>query len=353
MHYQQFYMQQALMLAKRGWLTVSPNPMVGCVIVKQGQIIGEGFHEKPGQAHAEINALKQAGQAASGSDVYVTLEPCCHDGKTPPCVDALIHARVKRVIIASIDPNPSVSGKGIDQLKAHGIKVIIGVCQTQAEQLNQIFFYYQKTKCPFVISKWAMSADGYLTTAKTDTRQITGQSAWRTTHAWRHRCDAILIGRATLQTDQPALTARLIESGPQPQRIVVSYTANIDPNMPLFQPNQSPIIFVTHESQINKPACQAIKAQGHIVWGLVSGQSPQTICLLSLLQRLGDQGISSLLVEGGSQIHAAFFQAGLVNQIQGWIAPCIIGGVEQKQFLNQPSVQLCGRDWQITGEMEH
>jgi diaminohydroxyphosphoribosylaminopyrimidine deaminase/5-amino-6-(5-phosphoribosylamino)uracil reductase len=220
----QFYMQQALALAEKGRFSVSPNPMVGCLIVKAGKIIGQGYHHQAGTPHAEIHALREAGAEAKDADVYVTLEPCCHYGRTPPCTDALIAAGVTRVYFACHDPNPEVAGKGSAALKAAGIQAEEGLCRSEAQQLNKIFFHFIQTKRPFVFSKWAMSLDGKTMTHPDDLPAISSTASRSHSHLLRRAVDAILIGTNTAIDDDPALTVRLPDVPDAQQPIPCQHT---------------------------------------------------------------------------------------------------------------------------------
>lgn len=202
------YMRIALQLAQQGRCTVSPNPMVGCVIVKNNQIIGEGFHSYSGGPHAEIMALQQAGSNAQGAIAYITLEPCCHYGKTPPCTDALLQAGITHIVVACLDPNPLVAGKGLQQLQSAGMHVELGVGEEEAKRLNEIFFHYIRNQRPFVIAKWAMSLDGKTVTQPHDTRDISCLASHQASHQIRQQVDAILIGANTAIHDDPLLTVR-------------------------------------------------------------------------------------------------------------------------------------------------
>jgi diaminohydroxyphosphoribosylaminopyrimidine deaminase/5-amino-6-(5-phosphoribosylamino)uracil reductase len=236
------YMSLALRLAKKGRFSVSPNPMVGCVIVKNNQIIGKGFHQCAGGPHAEISALQQAGKEAKDASVYVTLEPCCHYGRTPPCANALIEAGVSNVYISCLDPNPLVRGKGIQQLQSDGISVNIGLFEKESITLNEIFFHYITHRRPFVIAKWAMSLDGKTTTHALDDKQISGESSKKITHKIRQHVDAILVGANTVLVDNPQLTVRNNTSIKQPIRIILAGKKYFPNTLNIFKDLTSKII---------------------------------------------------------------------------------------------------------------
>lgn len=338
------YMLHALQLAERGRLTVSPNPMVGCVIVKNKQIIGEGFHQKSGEAHAEVYALQQAGAEAKEATVYVTLEPCCHHGKTPPCTDALIAAGVTKVCVATLDPNPLVAGKGVAALRAAGIEVKIGLCETEAKQLNEIFFHYIIHKRPFVIAKWAMSLDGKTITHPEDSRDISSTEARIASHTLREQVDAILIGANTATQDNPQLTARLNDSthAKQPIRIVLSSQGNLPTDLKIFDATLPGKTIVVTTKPINTEWQEKMP---HVECVQINKNADNKIDLLHLLTELGKRHITSLLVEGGMRIHESFFAASLVNKVQVYVAPVIIGNLSKKHTLNNIQVEPMSADY--------
>lgn len=318
------YMQHALALAKRGQYTCSPNPMVGCVIVKNDKIIGEGWHKCAGKPHAEIKALNQAKEKASGATVYVTLEPCCHFGKTPPCTQALIKAKVARVVAACLDPNAKVSGKGIRELQEAGIQVDVDCCKEEAKELNKIHFHHQKTKRPYVIAKWAMSLDGETITHPLDDKKISSQESQQHAHQIRQQVDAILIGSNTAIIDNPRLTARHGKNiKKQPLRIVLTNRNKPPDSLSLFNDGFKTLVI----SPETFPQTESGK-----------------ICLNSLLDHLGKQGISSLLVEGGKTTHQLFLKENLVNEIQCYLAPVLIGPWNKKRKLQIINLQTLNKD---------
>ncbi len=341
------HMTQALALAAQGRYTVSPNPMVGCVIVKNGKIVGEGFHHHAGAHHAEVHALLAAGHAAQDATAYVTLEPCCHYGKTPPCTQALIQAGIKKVVVACLDPNPLVSGKGLTTLKNAGIIVEIGLCESEATQLNAIFFHYIQTQRPFVISKWAMSLDGKTVTHPQDNKHISGSASHQHAHDLRQQVDAILIGAETARLDNPLLTARFTEEKPkkQPHRIILSASGCL-PNLNLFSETNGKTWIITTPEGSTQPL------PAHIEKIILPPDTSGYIPLPLLLTTLGEKQITSLLVEGGMHLHEQFFQQNLVNQCQVYLAPVFIGKNTQKQTYDQVQLATLEQDYVFTVRMK-
>jgi len=344
----QIYMAKALELACLGRFTVSPNPMVGCVLVKDGQVVGQGWHQRAGEAHAEVLAIRDAGEAARGATAYVTLEPCCHHGRTPPCTLALIEAGVKEVYFSCFDPNPQVAGKGRQALEAAGIPAHVGLLEKEAQLLNEIFFHFIQHRRPFVFAKWAMSLDGRTATHPEDERQISSPESSSHTHQLRQQVDAILIGARTAQQDNPQLTARVAsgETPPvrQPLRIVLSSKGDLPLDLKLFDgslPGKT-LVVTTAPGE-----CSRLKEKGVEVVQLPANPQGQ-VDLPALLDYLGQRQITSLLVEGGSCVHNSFFEAGLVNKIQVYLAPAVIGSLKKKQYLTQVECSALGRDFSFS-----
>lgn len=344
------YMNLALKLAEYGRYTVSPNPMVGCVIVKDDVIVGKGYHQQAGGPHAEIAALQQAGDLARGATAYVTLEPCCHYGKTPPCTQALIKAGIKKVITACKDPNPLVAGKGLEELIAAGIEVESGVCEAEATTLNEIFFHFIRTQQPFVIAKWAMSLDGKTVTHKEDDRNISCQQSRAYAHQIRQQVDAILIGSATALHDDPQLTARhTAELIKQPLRIVLSSRGNLPLDLKLFDASAKTLVVTTTHAQ---PQWISQLQEKNIEVLVLPEQTPSRIDLHSLVKKLGEKNISSLLVEGGMTILQEFFNENLVNKIHVYLAPNIIGSMKKKSSVKNITLSNIEQDFFITANYE-
>lgn len=340
-----YWMQRALKLAEKARGATSPNPLVAAILVKEGKWIAEGYHQRAGEPHAEIHALNVAGEAARGASLYVTLEPCCHQGRTPPCVDRIIQSGVREVIVACRDPNPLVAGKGLQALEVAGIPCRVGVCEAEAQKLNAIFFHYIQHKMPYVIAKWAMSLDGCLTVAAGDTKQISGEAALRDLHEKRAWVDAILVGANTFRSDKPALTARGEGVSRQPLRIVVLGEASIEPEAVLAFASLGPCLYVTPIERRDFPASVEC-------WCLPD-QSGRRVDLKQLCKKLAQREVTSLLVEGGRAIHAAFFQANLVNQVMVYLAPVIVGGHSKKLKLGDLIEKKMGEDNYFEADVDY
>jgi diaminohydroxyphosphoribosylaminopyrimidine deaminase / 5-amino-6-(5-phosphoribosylamino)uracil reductase len=313
------YMQMALQLAKKGEYTVSPNPLVGCVIVKNNEIVGTGWHKGPGLPHAEIAALNEAGSRAKDANVYVNLEPCSHYGKTPPCVDALIKAKIKSVHIPFPDPNPLVNGSGIEKLHLAGIEVIIGEESEAASQINEIFLHYMQTKRPFVIAKWAMTLDGKMAASSGDAKWISNAESRQQTHLLRSKVDAILIGKNTLLRDDPLLTARPDnQANPkQPIRIILDSSGEIPFAKKIFNTKLAGKTIIATTKNITTTSAEVL---------LIKSDSAGKVDLNHLLDKLGQRNITSILIEGGPQVLTSLWQQKLINKFYAYIAPKIIGG---------------------------
>lgn len=319
------FMQRALGLAQQARGRTSPNPLVGVVIVKNGKVIGEGYHQKAGTPHAEVHALNAAGVNARGATLYTTLEPCCHWGRTPPCTEALIRAGITKVYVAEVDPNPSVAGKGIQQLQNAGINVHVGVCRQDAENLNEVYRKYIQTGKPFVILKTAMSLDGKIATISGDSQWITSEAARQRGHAVRDVVDAILVGRGTVARDNPALTTRLQEKqGQDAIRIVLDSHGRTPTDARVFNAESKAdvIVAVTPEAPTEK--VKALNKAGAEVLTVDAAQGK--VCFKSLMEILGKREITSILIEGGSEINASALAAGIVDKVMCFIAPKFIGG---------------------------
>ncbi|MBZ4664930.1 bifunctional diaminohydroxyphosphoribosylaminopyrimidine deaminase/5-amino-6-(5-phosphoribosylamino)uracil reductase RibD [Mahella sp.] len=320
----EIFMQRALELARMGWGTTNPNPMVGAVVVKDGRIIGEGYHKKAGEPHAEINALRDAGDAARGSTVYVTLEPCSHFGRTPPCADALIKAGVKEVVIAMEDPNPRVAGRGINALRQAGIKVITGIMERDACSLNEVFIKYITSDMPFVIWKCAMTLDGKAATANGDSKWITNDLSREYVHWWRYRVSAVLAGIGTVLADDPMLTVRLphINIEKQPVRIVADSLAKTPLDSNVLNIEQAPTIIATSWSA-DPGKIEAFKSKGADV---ITTDGKDKVNLVQLMRELHKREIDSVFIEGGPTLAASAIEEGLVDKAMVFIAPKLTGG---------------------------
>ncbi len=324
------YMTLALRLAARGRGRTSPNPMVGAVVVSRGRIVGRAYHRKAGGPHAEVLALRQAGRRARGGTLYVTLEPCSHtDKRTPPCVPLVIASQVRRVVVAMVDPNPQVNGRGIRKLRQAGIRVDVGCCREQAETLNEVYRHWIDTGRPFVILKAGMTLDGQIATASGEAKWITGDAARRHVHRLRSRVDAIMVGIGTILRDDPELTARIGGRADrladrQPLRVV----ADSRLRLPLHARVASirggvPTLVATTTAAPRRKLAQ-LEARGIDVLTLPgrAGRVP----LPALLSALARRGITSLLLEGGSELNASALRAGLVDRVMLYVAPRLLGG---------------------------
>lgn len=320
------YMAQALRLAERGLYTTTPNPRVGCVIVKGGKIIGEGWHERAGGPHAEVHALRQAGVAAKGADVYVTLEPCSHHGRTPPCAQALVDAGVKRVVAAMGDPNPRVDGGGLALLQAHGIASACGLMETQARQLNPGFVARMTHGRPWLTLKVAASLDGRTALASGVSQWITGPAARGDVQRWRARSCAILTGIGTVLADDPQMTVRELAIGRQPLRVVVDSRLRIPPDSKILEGGNTLIACLAGQEQ----KAGQLRALGATVLELPPREGQ--VCLASLLQALAERDINEVLVEAGTTLNGALLRQGLVDELLLYYAPTVLGNDARAMF---------------------
>jgi diaminohydroxyphosphoribosylaminopyrimidine deaminase/5-amino-6-(5-phosphoribosylamino)uracil reductase len=319
------FMKLALNLAAKGCGFTSPNPMVGAVIVRDGIVVGTGFHEAIGMAHAEVNAIKEAGDLAKGATLYVTLEPCNHHGRTPPCTDQIKDAGISRVVVAMKDPNPDVKGRGIDHLKKHGINISLGLYEDRATKLNEAFIKYVQTKRPFVTIKCAATLDGRIATRTGDSKWVSGEESRRFVHRLRHSADAIMVGINTIQKDNPKLTTRLEgKKGSDPTRIILDTHFSISEDARILNlDSESDTIIATGVSVKGKQK-EALEKKGVRI--LKTTVKDGRIDLDILMESLGEQGITSLLVEGGSRVIASSLAASVVDKAIFFYAPKILGG---------------------------
>jgi diaminohydroxyphosphoribosylaminopyrimidine deaminase/5-amino-6-(5-phosphoribosylamino)uracil reductase len=341
------YMRTALALAKKGSGKVSPNPLVGAVIVRNGQIVGKGFHRRAGGLHAEINALHDAGDKAIGADLYINLEPCCHYGKTPPCTDAIIAHKIKRVFVGMVDPNPLVSGKGIKRLTKAGIQVTTGILERDARKLNEVFIKYITEKMPFVIMKVASTLDGKIATREGDARWITGEKARTFVHQLRNEVDAILVGIGTVKRDDPQLTTRLAQGrGRDPYRIILDTHLTIPFSSRLLHLDlQSRTIIATSKPALSGKA-RKLKKLGATI--LTVSTLKGRINLKSLLKKLVTLDITSVMVEGGRETITSFLEQGLVDKLYLFYAPKIIMGKEAIGITGGPGKALIEEAIRVT-----
>ena len=311
------YMTRALALAEKGRGWVSPNPMVGCVVARDGQILAEGHHEIAGGFHAEINALAKV-EDPSGATVYVTLEPCCHHGKTPPCADFLIEKKPARVVAAMEDPNPMVSGNGFAQLREAGVVVEVGLLEDEARRLNEAFIKYVTTQTPFVIAKCGMSLDGKIATRTGDSKWVTGEASREWVHRLRNQVDAILVGSRTVMIDDPSLTTRLNDTETRdPVRIVLDSHEYLDAGRAVFR-QESPAPTWVVSDEVFEAADETIRV----------GEGRGGLDMAELMRELGRREIATVLIEGGGSTHGSAFEAGIVDKVMFFVAPKIVGGRE-------------------------
>lgn len=323
----EYYMTKALALAKKGRGKVNPNPMVGAIIVKEGRIIGEGYHMAYGEAHAEVNAFKNCKESPEGATLYVTLEPCSHYGKTPPCVELVIKEKVSRVVIGNLDPNPLVAGRGIKQLEAAGIAVTVGVLKAECYRLNEVFMKYIVQNVPFVVMKTAMSLDGKIATVTGESRWITGETARKEVHKLRNNLMGIMVGSETVLRDNPFLTCRL-EGGRNPIPIVVDSRLRLPLESHLVKGTLENKLIVATLKTAPHDKKQALISQGVRV--LEIEEEEEHVNLKLLMSKLGKLGIDSILLEGGATLNEAALRAGIVDQVKCYISPKLIGGEKAK-----------------------
>lgn len=323
------YMERAIRLAEKGRGWVNPNPLVGAVIVKNGTIIGEGFHARCGELHAERNAIKALTESAEGATMYVTLEPCCHYGKTPPCTEAILEHKISKVVIGSRDPNPQVAGKGVKQLREAGVEVVQDFMKKECDQLNSVFFHYITTKTPYVVMKYAMTADGRIATKTGASRWITGESARSMVHEMRHSYMGIMVGINTVLADDPLLNVRL-EGKRSPVRIICDSHLRIpeDSRICKTAKEYKTIIACGALGQREKAKAEQLEKEGITVVSVPDSQGMTD--LKKLMEYLGGQGIDSILLEGGGRLNDSALRAGIVQEVKAFVAPKIFGGAEAR-----------------------
>ncbi len=327
------YMRIALKLARRGLGWTSPNPMVGAVLVKDNYIIGQGYHHRYGGNHAEINALHNVSAAPTGATLYVTLEPCCHYGKTPPCVDAIISNKMKRVVIGTLDPNPQVSGKGVKILNEHGIETRIGVLEEECCGLNEAHFKYMTTGRPLVTLKFAQTLDGRIATAGGDSRWVSSEEFRKRAHKLRALNDAILVGIDTVLADNPQLTVRLVR-GRNPTRVILDSRLRLPLDAEIIKTRKAAPVIIATTAQAEREKVSRLRELGIEVMEIQSDESRE-IDLKALLQALGERNISSLLIEGGAKVITSFLRQKLADKVVVSIAPKILGkGIDAVGELN-------------------
>ncbi|MGI6065595.1 MAG: bifunctional diaminohydroxyphosphoribosylaminopyrimidine deaminase/5-amino-6-(5-phosphoribosylamino)uracil reductase RibD [Bacillota bacterium] len=356
----ELFMKKALELARlaEGW--TSPNPMVGAIVVRDGRIIGQGYHQRAGTPHAEVHALRMAGKEAKGSTLYVTLEPCCHYGRTPPCVDTILEAQVARVVTAMEDPNPKVAGGGLKKLRQNGVEITTGVLENEARVLNEIFLKSITAALPYIAVKSALTLDGKIATKTGSSRWITGHEARLKAHRLRHIHDGVLVGIGTILADNPQLTVRIPgETLKNPVRIVIDSSLRITPDAQVLNQSQAPTLIYTARPAAEK--MEKLKSQGVKV---IKCPGPDgQVDLKEALKDMFQRGISSILVEGGAGINGTLLDQKLIDKMYVFYAPKVIGshlapgmfagsGVSDMQdavLLDKTSVEIIGPDVLISG----
>ena len=324
----QNYMLQAIQLAKQGEGWTNPNPMVGAVIVKNGRIIGKGYHKKCGELHAERNAIASLTESAEGATIYVTLEPCCHHGKTPPCTEAIIEQKIRKVVIGSQDPNPKVAGKGVQMLREAGVTVVEDFMREECDQLNPVFFHYITTKTPYVVMKYAMTLDGKIATKTGASKWITGEAARAEVQHMRHRYMGIMAGIGTVIADDPMLNVR-VEGWKSPIRILCDSGLRIPLDGQIVKSAGKYRTIVAYADSENTEAKRKrLHEMGvETIW---CPDENNQVDLKKLMRYLGEEGIDSILLEGGGTLNDSALRAGIVQEVQAFIAPKLFGGMNSK-----------------------
>ncbi len=355
-------MRRALLLARKAEGRTSPNPMVGAVVVRQGRIVGEGYHKKAGSAHAEILALKKAGSKASGGELFVNLEPCGHFGKTPPCVDAVIASGIRKVYIGMKDPNPLVSGKGIRKLRRAGIAVETGTLRAECERLNEVFIKFITTGAPFVILKSALTLDGKTATCRGESRWISNPQSRKVVHALRDRVDAILVGAGTVAQDNPLLTARPVgKKGKNPVRVILDNQNRVPLTARVFLNSSAEKVIYVASQKLPEKKERALLKKGVEVLRLAKKNN--RIPLKILMAQLAKREITSVLIEGGSEVNGGALREKIVDKIILFMAPIIFGGkdapglaggagiprIQDAVKINEVQVRRLGEDLWLEG----
>ena len=353
------FMNRAITLSTRARGMTSPNPMVGAVIVKNGKIIAEGYHRKPGTPHAEALAITAAGEKARSSTLYVSLEPCCHtDKRTPPCTRTIIGSGIRKVVMAMRDPNPKVSGKGMKELERTGIEVVTGILEEKAKRLNESYIKYITTRRPFVILKVAMTLDGKIATGAGQSKWITGEEARKMVHRLRSSVDAVMTAIGTVKADDPQLTSR-IRNGRNPKRVLIDPSLEVSPGAKILRVPPETIIVAkdTRNPAVLRKAKLLLKNGTYILFYKVQ------LDLNWLIERLGEKGITSIMIEGGSSLNAHALEDGIVDKVMFFIASKIMGGIasypavggrtlrglDEAYRLKDTTVRRLGEDFLVEG----
>ena len=336
----ELFMAQALRLAGLGLYSTSPNPRVGCVIVREGKVVGEGWHQRAGEAHAEVHALALAGAAARGATAYVTLEPCSHHGRTPPCTETLLAAGIRRVVAAMTDPNPLVAGRGLAQLRAAGVAVDVGLMADEAHELNIGFVSRMTRKRPWVRLKAAASLDGKTALQNGESQWITGPAARQDGHCWRARACAILSGIGTVRKDDPQLNVRGVDTPRQPLKVIVDGRLELSPAARLLEAGNVLLVSAGLTAAVAERAA-ALRERGAEILDLPDDKG--RVDLLALLHELARRGLNEVHVEAGSRLNGGLLAAGLVDEVLLYLAPCLLGDTAQGLFALPALDSLAGK----------
>ncbi|WP_099351753.1 bifunctional diaminohydroxyphosphoribosylaminopyrimidine deaminase/5-amino-6-(5-phosphoribosylamino)uracil reductase RibD [Fredinandcohnia onubensis] len=341
----QDYMNLAINIAKAGVGQTTPNPVVGAVIVNDGRVVGIGAHLKAGEPHAEVHAVRMAGEKAQNATAYVTLEPCSHHGKTPPCADLLITSKVKRVVVATTDPNPLVAGKGMAKLKAAGIEVEVGVCKEQADALNAVFFHYLDKKRPYVTLKSATTLDGKIATVTGESKWITGEAARQDVHLYRSIHDAILVGVNTVLMDNPSLTTRLPNgTGKNPIRVILDSKLRTPMDSQIVNDGKAETWIIV-SNQVNQEKMNEFSGKKGV---RIIQLQEDNLSISTMLTRLGEEGISSIFVEGGAEVNGSFLKEKAINQVIVYLAPKLFGGKQAPTAIGGSGIESIDDSLQLT-----
>ncbi len=340
------FMRRALALAEKGRGRTSPNPMVGAVTVRDGHIIGEGHHAQAGGPHAEVVALEQIAGTARGADLYVTLEPCCHYGRTPPCTDRIVQAGIRRVVIPTLDPNPLVSGRGMQHLREAGIIVESGLLAEEATRLNEVFERFIRSHIPFVTLKAAVSLDGKIATRTGEARWISGERSREYVHALRDQTDAVIVGIGTIRRDNPQLTTRLPYGGRDPIRIIVDGLGPIPLDAQVFRAGATARTWVAVPADAPAERIRTLQHRGITV--LETGGSRRRVCLAHLLKQLGELEVTSVMIEGGEGIFTSAIEEGIVDKFRLFVAPLLVGGKTAPSLFGGAGVEEIGQAFRLT-----